>query len=151
MRLDAIMTRPVEIISPRASIRTAQRLLTLKAIHHLVVVDRDTVVGLLTAETLKDRGAEGATRVGDAMLRNIIVLSPEMTVREAADLMMAERSQTAVPVVGNNRLVGIVTVSDLLELAAKLDAGGHGFTSRRRIQECRFHNVAARRPPALAG
>jgi hypothetical protein len=41
MRLESIMTRPVEIISPRPSIRTAERLLTLKAIHHLVVVDRD--------------------------------------------------------------------------------------------------------------
>jgi acetoin utilization protein AcuB len=116
MRLDTIMTKPVETISPRASISTAQRVLRLKGIHHLVVVSRANVVGLATAETLKDREAEGAARVGDAMIRNITVLAPETTVRQAADLMMG-RPQTAVPVVRHQRLVGIVTVSDLLDLA----------------------------------
>ena len=117
MRVDAAMTKPVEIISPCASIRTARRVLELKGIHHLVVVQRGRIVGLATAETLKERQADGATRVADAMLRNIIVVSPDLTVREAAGLMLAKRSQTALPVVGMNGLVGIVTVFDLLELA----------------------------------
>ena len=118
MRLKTIMTTPVEIISPGASITTAQRVLKLKRIHHLVVVDRGTIVGLVTADTLKDRQAEGATRVADAMIRNIVILDPETSVREAATLMMPGHPQTAVPLVTNDRLVGIVTVSDLLNLAA---------------------------------
>ena len=51
------------------------------------------------------------------MIRNIAVATPEMTVRQAAALMMPGHAQTAVPVVDHNRLVGIVSVSDLLELA----------------------------------
>jgi CBS domain-containing protein len=122
MRLKAIMTSPVEMIAPRASIRTAQRLLKAKGIHHLVVVDGEAIVGLVTADTLKDRQGEGATRVEDAMIRNITVLSPDMTVREAAARMIPGHPQTAVPLVRRNRLVGIVTVSDLLDLAAKFRA-----------------------------
>jgi CBS domain-containing protein len=117
MRLKAIMTTPVEVISPCASISTAERRLKTKGIHHLVVIEHGTVVGLVTNEALKNRQAEGARRVGDAMIRNIAVATPEMTVREAADLMMSGHLQTAVPVVSNSRLVGIVSVSDLLELA----------------------------------
>jgi CBS domain-containing protein len=75
-------------------------------------------VGLLTQDILKNRKGEGATKVEDAMLRNITLAAPEMTVREAAVLMTPGHAQTAVPVVSNQRLVGIVTVSDLLRLAA---------------------------------
>lgn len=117
MRLKAIMTKPVEAIAPSALIKTAERRLRSMGIHHLVVVDHGTVVGLVTTETLSNRQAEGARRVGDAMIRNIAVATPEMTVRQAAALMMPGHVQTAVPVVDHNRLVGIVSVSDLLELA----------------------------------
>lgn len=118
MRLKSIMNTPVEVISPSASIATAQRVLKRKRIHHLVVVDHGRIVGLVTTETLNARQAEGATRVVDAMIRNIIVLTPETTVRDAAALLMPGHPQTAVPLVRNDRLVGIVTVSDLIKLAA---------------------------------
>ena len=131
MRLEAIMTTPVEIISPRASIATAQRFLKVKGIHHLVVVDRANIVGLVTSDTLENRQAEGATRVADAMMRNITVLSPEMTAQEAADLMRPGHPQTAVPLVHDNRLVGIVTVSDLLELAGKSSASSRQSANSR--------------------
>jgi IMP dehydrogenase len=119
MRLKTIMTTPVEVISPVASISTAERRLKLKGIHHLVVVEHGKVVGMVTTETLKSRRDEGAKQVVDAMIRNLAIATPEMTVREAADLMMPEHLQTAVPIVRNDRLVGIVSVSDLLELASR--------------------------------
>lgn len=118
MRLKTIMTTPVAVVSPSASITTAERRLKLKGIHHLVVVEHGKIVGMVTAETLKRRLSEGATRVGDAMIRNIAIATPEMTVREAANLMTPNHLQTAVPIVRNDRLVGIVSVSDLLELAS---------------------------------
>jgi CBS domain-containing protein len=118
MRLNAIMNTAVEVIGPHASAGTAERRLREKGIHHLVVVDHDIIVGLLTQDILKSRKGEGAKKVEDAMLRNITLAAPEMTVREAAVLMTPGHAQTAVPVVSNQRLVGIVTVSDLLRLAA---------------------------------
>jgi CBS domain-containing protein len=118
MRLTAIMSTAVEVIGPHASLATAERRLRKSDIHHLVVVDHDVIIGLLTQDILRNRKADGATKVEDAMLRNITLATPEMTVREAADLMTPGHAQTAVPVVSNRRLVGIVTVSDLLSLAA---------------------------------
>ena len=118
MRLTSIMNTSVEVIGPRASVTTAERRLRRKDIHHLVVVDHGTIVGLVTHDSLRTRTSEGATRVEDAMLRNIRLATPDTTVREAAALMTPGHAQTALPVVRNGRLVGIVTVSDLLELAA---------------------------------
>lgn len=142
MRLKTLMTTPVEVVSPRASIRTAERRLKLKGIHHLVVVDHGGVVGLVTSDSLRERGANGATHVEDAMIRNISVLSPETTVSEAAALMMPGHPQSAVPLVRNNRLVGIVTVADLLDVVGQLseDAVPHParvLRSRRESQRRR--------------
>jgi len=91
---------------------TAARRLRVKGIHYLVVVDHGVVVGLLTQDVLRNRKAEGAIRVDDAMLRNITIASPEMTLCEVVDVIRPGHLQTAVPVVEHNRLVGIVTVSD---------------------------------------
>ncbi|HEU4937395.1 MAG TPA: CBS domain-containing protein [Vicinamibacterales bacterium] len=120
MRLKNLMRAPVEVISPHALLTTAARRLRVKGIHHLVVVDHGVIVGLLTQDVLRNRKTEGATRVDDAMLRNITIASPEMTVCEVVDLIRPGHLQTAVPVVDNDRLVGIVTVSDVLELAARI-------------------------------
>lgn len=120
MRLKNLMRTPVQVISPHALLTTAARRLRVQGIHHLVVVDHGVVVGLLTQDVLRNRKAEGATRVEDAMLRNITLATPEMTLREAVALIRPGHLQTAVPIVDNSRLIGIVTVSDLLELAARI-------------------------------
>jgi Predicted transcriptional regulator, contains C-terminal CBS domains len=114
------MTAPVEVISPRALLTTAARRLRVKGIHHLVVIDHGVIVGLLTQDVLRNRKAEGATHVDDAMLRNITIATPDMTLYEAIDLIRPGHLQTALPVTHDNRLIGIVTVSDLLELAARI-------------------------------
>jgi CBS domain-containing protein len=119
MRLKDLMTLPVEVISPRASVATAERRLRVKGIHHLVVVENGAVVGLISNDILRNRQADGAKRVEDAMLRNITLATPEMTVHDAVDLVKPGHLQTALPVISGTGLVGIVTVSDLLDLAAR--------------------------------
>ena len=119
MRLKSLMTCPVEVISPHASVATAERRLRVKDIHHLVVVDHGAVVGLVSNDILRDRQADGAKRVEDAMLRNITLATPDMTVQNAVELVKPGHLQTALPVTSGTRLVGIVTVSDLLDLAGR--------------------------------
>lgn len=119
MQLKEIMNTTVQVIGPHDSLSSAARRMRLNGIHHLVVVHRDLVVGLLTQDLLLNRQEDGAERVEDAMLRNIITATPDMKVREAADLMTPGHAQTAVPVLSGQRLIGIVTVSDLLSLVGK--------------------------------
>jgi CBS domain-containing protein len=119
MQLNEVMSRTVQVIGPHESLASAQRRMRHSGIHHLVVVHRDLIMGLLTQDVLVRRREEGATKVEDAMLRNIITGTPDMTVREAADLMTTGHAQTALPVVLGQHLVGIVTLSDLLSLVGK--------------------------------
>lgn len=118
MRLKDIMSTKVEAVRPEETLERAQTLMRLRRIHHLVVIDRRQVVGILTEGALQIRDAEGVTRVEDAMSRHVVTGTPEMTVRQAANLMRG-RADGALPVLAGQRLAGIVTVADMLDVLGR--------------------------------
>jgi CBS domain-containing protein len=91
----------------------------LRGLHHLVVIDRGEVVGVLTESALQVRQAEGVAKVEDAMSRHVVTGTPGMTVREAANLMRGRAAEGVLPVVAGQRLAGIVTVTDLLDVLGR--------------------------------
>jgi len=56
-------------------------------------------------------------RLSDIMTTHVVVATPEMTLREVADLFAAHHISGA-PVVSGLRVVGVVSAADVLELAA---------------------------------
>lgn len=118
MRLKDIMSTQVESIRPGETLERAQALMRLRRIHHLVVIDRRQVVGVLTESAVQIRGAEGVEKVEDAMSRHVATGTPDMTVRQAANLMRG-RAESALPVLADQRLAGIITVSDLLDVLGR--------------------------------
>jgi len=118
MRLKDIMSTAVESVRPAETLERAQARMRLRRLHHLVVIDRREVVGILTDAALQARQAEGVAKVEDAMSRHVVTGTPETTVRQAANLMRG-RAEGALPVIAGQRLVGIVTVTDLLEVLGR--------------------------------
>jgi len=118
MVLKDIMSTTVESIGSRATLARAHQRMQQHAIHHLVVMNRGQVVGILTTGELETRMADGVTRVEDAVLRRVAIGVPEMTVEHAARLMRG-RPDSALPVFEGKRLVGIVTISDLLDVLSR--------------------------------
>jgi CBS domain-containing protein len=116
MRLQDIMSTGVRVIAPNDEIVRAQTEMEIHKIHHLVVTEGTKVVGMLSAHDLVER--EGRT-VGEVMTPDPIVVPAKATVREAANSMRGN-GVGALPVVNERgRLVGIVTLSDLLELIGR--------------------------------
>jgi len=79
------------------------------------------IVGVLSERDLggKDREAMRQThKVLNFMTPYAVKAKPEMTVRQAANLMRGW-SIGCLPVVDRGRLAGILTVSDLLDLVAR--------------------------------
>ncbi|MBN1321565.1 MAG: CBS domain-containing protein [Thermoleophilia bacterium] len=58
------------------------------------------------------------TRVADIMSKEVVAISPEASVREAATLM-ADRKVNRLPVTEQRRLVGIVTRGDIVRAIAE--------------------------------
>ncbi len=121
MRVAEVMTTGVQTIDPDAGAADAWELMRRKRIHHLVVAKGSRVMGILSDRDAGGRaGAEirARSRVRDLMTASVVTVDPKATIRRTANLMRG-RTIGCVPVVDGQRLVGIVTVSDLLELLGR--------------------------------
>ncbi|MBL8841688.1 MAG: CBS domain-containing protein [Planctomycetes bacterium] len=147
MRVRDLMTSPVFTIEPDAPAQTARERMRGRDLHHLVVVRQGAPCGVLSARDLGGRGGATLKRretVEERMTPLAITVTSNTTVRQAASLMRG-RGIGCLPVVDSERLIGIVTISDLLGLLA---AGlGVSTTTERRLraQRLRQKKVAQRR------
>lgn len=86
-------------------------------VDHLVVVQDDRVVGVVSRHDLG--GPAGGShrrmgrRVADLMHKDVVTATPASSVRRATSLMR-RRGIGCLPIVERDRLVGLVTVSQLL-------------------------------------
>jgi acetoin utilization protein AcuB len=126
MRVQDVMTTGVRTIAPTAAAEDAWNIMRLHRIHHLVVTSENRPIGVLSdRDTGGRRGAAVRMNntVGDLMTAPAVTAEPAMTVRQAANVMRG-RSIGCLVVVESDHAIGIVTVSDLLELVGRgLDRG----------------------------
>lgn len=119
MRLGDIMSEEVETIAASALLDEARERMKRQDVRHLVVTDRGSVVGVISQRDLGRGGRRnGATKVREAMSTPVVTAGPRTNVREAANLLRGHRIG-CLPIVEDGRPVGMVTVSDLLDLIGK--------------------------------
>ena len=122
MKVRDIMSTKVQTIDLNEKAETAWNLMKWRRIHHVVVTDGPgQVVGVVSARDLGGRDREDARKVRPvaAMMTAYAVKAvPEMPVRQAANVMRGWNIG-CLPVVDDGKLVGIVTVSDLLRIVAE--------------------------------
>jgi CBS domain-containing protein/ribosome-associated translation inhibitor RaiA len=117
MQLREIMSTRVVTIGPTEAASEAWTRMRRRHIRHLVVVEATRLVGILSERDLGGRaGADTRTgrRVQDLMTPQVTRAEPETTLRQAADLMR-KRLIGSLPVLDGNRLVGIVTATDVFD------------------------------------
>jgi acetoin utilization protein AcuB len=115
IRLRDVMKTNVESISPRESAATAWNRMRARRIRHLVVLDAGKVVGVVSDRDLAGSGSlRQVESVGDVMTTQVVSGHPEMTLRQAANQLRG-RSIGCLPVMEDDKLVGILTTTDLLE------------------------------------
>ena len=121
------MTAPVMTLKPHDSLRQAHERLTKYHINQFPVVHEGKLVGILIDRAVRDaypselkhlrsqdiaEFAEAYT-VSQIMTRKVVTINSRATIREAAQRLRRHRVD-ALPVVDNDKLVGIITPSDLL-------------------------------------
>jgi acetoin utilization protein AcuB len=118
MRVRDVMSTQVLTVAQHEPLERARSAMSARPVHHLVVVDGSKVVGLVTPELLAWGEAEGIARVEDVMFRHVVSGTPDLTIRRAANLLRG-RTIGALPIFEGKQLVGIVTISDLLDLLGR--------------------------------
>lgn len=121
LRLQDIMSTELRTIDGDEPAERAYEAMREWGVHHLLVVDGSHLLGVVTHRDLggaKGRGTRENKLVGDLMVGKAICADARMTVREAAR-RMRHRSIGCLPVVRDEKLVGIITVSDLLDVIGR--------------------------------
>lgn len=115
MRVEEAMTRRAETVSANESAKAALQRMRSKRIHHLVVMRGKQLAGVVSA---RDVGIPNDRTVGDVMTAHAVSATPGMTLRRAANLLRG-RSIGCLPVIEDGNLVGILTITDVLELVGR--------------------------------
>ena len=106
-------------IAATASVFDAIKLMADKAIGSLLVMDGDDMQGIVTERDyarkviIKGRSSE-STDVGEIMTTDVITASTDQTVSHCMSVM-SERRIRHLPVVEDNKVVGIVSIGDLVQ------------------------------------
>jgi CBS domain-containing protein len=112
------MSTNVVTVTPDLPADTAWELMRGRGVHHLVVTRDSDVVGLISDRDIGGRRGQAVRagrRVVDLMTPKPLTVSPDMPVRRAANLMRGRSVGSLVVSDKDGRLVGIVTVADLLD------------------------------------
>jgi CBS domain-containing protein len=121
MRVQDIMTTDVQTVPPGVPADEAWNLMRAKGVRHLVVTEGRRVAGVLSDRDAGGRQGSPVRRnrtVAELMTGRVVTVPPTTTVRKAANLMRG-RSIGCLVVTDETRIVGIVTVADLLELLGR--------------------------------
>ena len=114
-----IMTRKVCTISPEASVQEAAQLLYRERISGLPVVNADgRIIGIVTEADIISKASREGLRVADIMSHEIIAVTEDTPINEIA-LLLTERKIKRVPVISEDKLVGIVSRADIVHAVAE--------------------------------
>ena len=119
-----IMNTDVKIIKPDENVQKAAEIMKEFRIGSLIVITGTKLTGIVTERDIlngvvAEDKVPSEVKVEDIMTREVIMISPEMGIEEAVDLMM-EKKIKKLPVVSSDKLIGIVTVTDIITAEPKM-------------------------------
>jgi acetoin utilization protein AcuB len=138
MKVMDLMQKKVFTVMANDKVDRVFFLIHYENIRHLPVVDGEKVVGIVSDRDLyKALGPKRHSRaiveqkndtilsvsskkVCHIMRRGVITIDPEASIKRAA-IILGKKKIGALPVVKENKLVGIITATDLLLAFSKLD------------------------------
>lgn len=140
MYVGRIMNTYLMTVPPDTNLQKAKEIIDEKRIHHLLVVDKTgNLIGIVSDRDVKQSSASPATAlsvhelnylltqltVESIMAKKIITISPGTTIERAA-LIMQKNRINALPVIEDEKLVGIITSTDVMRVLLRAIGFGEG-------------------------
>ncbi|MBS3134877.1 CBS domain-containing protein [Candidatus Woesearchaeota archaeon] len=120
--MDAMTKKPVWV-DPKKTVRECTKLMLDKHVGSLLVEEGNKLIGLLTERDLVKMVSLGIdpnkTKVKQVMTAKIVTITPEKDIYDAIVLMNKENLRR-LPVVLNGRIIGLITLRDILTLQPTL-------------------------------
>ena len=143
MKIEEVMIKNVVTLQEDVSVHEAVKLMNENRIGCLVVLQYGQVVGIVTERDMLERVLEKCrnpkeTKVTEIMTKRVIVGKLGIRLDEAAKLMF-EKKVKKLPIVEGNRLVGLVTLTDLARMASLDEKTMELIETRERFLEACMH------------
>jgi CBS-domain-containing membrane protein len=131
------MIKKVKTAAPEDTVSTAVEKMNRYGIGCLVVAEKRTPIGIMTERDVLNRIVltnrdPTVTRVQEVMSQPLVTVDSKTTIQKAVRLMLRHRIKKLV-VANTHRLVGVLSLTDLLPLLEETDLGDNGLkkTPRR--------------------
>lgn len=127
--ITAIMTTDFTTVNVDESLKKAGDILFANKFKHLPVLEKGELVGIISKTDIKrmsfadelgsqefeaDRAVFEMLTVSQVMVKAPFVLNSNTTIKDAAEVL-AKKEFRSIPIVDNEKLVGIVTTKDLIK------------------------------------
>jgi CBS domain-containing protein len=129
MKVKDIMSKTVANLNPEDTVDQAAHLMKEHNVGSIPVCSSEKVIGIITDRDITLRSvADGnnstTQKIRDIMSSNPVLGNPEMDVTEAGRIM-GEKQIRRLPIVENNKLVGIISLGDIAVEPNLQDKAGH--------------------------
>lgn len=114
IKVKNIMTKEVITISQNSSIKDAAGLMTSKSVSGLVVVDKNKPIGVVSENDIIKGVVSKKKNIKDIISKEFITISPTTRFNDIVK-SLKDKSVRKFPVVENNKLVGLITETDIIE------------------------------------
>ena len=109
-----ITIRDVVTITPDSTVHEVQKLMDDQSISGLPVMDGDTIIGIISRRDVNPLMKSGTDRkVSEVMTSDVVTIDENTSAEEALDIAY-ENKVERLPVLSDGKLVGIVTIRDIL-------------------------------------
>jgi CBS domain-containing protein len=120
---DAMTRKPIAV-SPDMSVRECAQLMKTQSVGSLVVKEGEALAGLITDEAMtRNVIAEeldlNTTKALDIMKKDITTVNPSVDIHEAL-MKMKDFNAKQLPVVDGEKLVGLLTLKDVMKIEPQL-------------------------------
>ncbi|MFZ7133611.1 MAG: CBS domain-containing protein [Eubacteriales bacterium] len=136
MKAKNIMTKQIITVKKDDTVSVAAQKMQQTGVGTVAVEDAGKILGIITDRDIVVRNVatnQTASQIkcGDIMTKNVATASPDATVDEVAQIM-STRQIKRVPIVDQNKIVGMIALSDISQARGKKGEAG---TTLRNITE----------------
>lgn len=128
MKAKNIMTKQIVTVKKDDSVSIAAQKMQQTGVGTVAVEDAGRIMGIITDRDIVVRNvatnqAAGQVKCGDIMSKNVATATPETGVDEIAQIM-SSRQVKRVPIVEQNKIVGMISLADLSQARGKKGEAG---------------------------
>ncbi|MFH1210217.1 MAG: CBS domain-containing protein [archaeon] len=117
------MTKKPEIITPNLSLVEAAQKMLNNGVGSLIVKEQNKLVGIITekdmVKAVSNKLDPIKSKVSNIMVQKIVTIDPKLDIYDAL-VKMNKEDVRRMPVISNGKLIGLLTMKDILKLSPTL-------------------------------